>query len=463
LRPTGFSTQPDEHLLGEHLLGEHLLGEHLLGEHLLGEHLLAAKARRVLRPIGPLLLVLFCLVTGSQFGLGQAVSTSPADNRVEPKSNSIDSDQSSDEAKIRAIIEKLRTAVKNVKIAEITYITGTFDESDDNSKAYEKAIADGRKILNELQDQALPFLIKSSSLSDEWWEMGKMLMYGLYDDHQYERCYQIATHLNQLSPNEDVQWMIMRSAMLTNRFEIAAEFREKVPSRVPDLPKLELSMMKSLPELTRIGVEERKQRALDEQRDLPQVQLVTSEGTIILELFEDQYPETVGHFIHLVEQKFYDNLVFHRVTKNYLPYCVIQSGVFSLTPVPEKNDQAWFAHKIDYRIKDEKPEDGIVRRHLRGVISLPLKMNKDRNPIPDSAGSEFLITLVPTPVLDGHQVVFGRVIEGLEVIDRFPPTFTVSEEDGSEKQLENPQFGKILEAKVLRKRNHEYLPNKITD
>jgi cyclophilin family peptidyl-prolyl cis-trans isomerase len=71
-----------------------------------------------------------------------------------------------------------------------------------------------------------------------------------------------------------------------------------------------------------------------------------------------------------------------------------------------------------------------------------------------------MITLVPTPALDGNQVAFGRVIEGLDVIDRIAPNITISDEDGKETAIDNSQFCTVLEAKVLRKRDHEYQPNK---
>jgi cyclophilin family peptidyl-prolyl cis-trans isomerase len=285
------------------------------------------------------------------------------------------------------------------------------------------------------------------------------MMYGLYDDYQYERSFQIANRLNQLHPDENIRTMLMRSALMTNRFEIAAKYREEVASKIKDLPKMEVEMLKSLSDLSRIGADEQQWRLADEKSELPRVQFRTSVGSFIVELYEDQYPETVGHFVYLVEGGFYTNLVFHRVTKNFLPFSIAQTGLMSLQDVPESEHQAWYAHDIKYTVVDEKPKDGLVRRHLRGVLSLAVK-NKDGKSIPNTAGSQFMITLVPTPALDGNQVAFGRVIEGLDVIDRIAPNITISDEDGKETAIDSPQFCTILEARVLRKRDHEYQPNK---
>lgn len=149
---------------------------------------------------------------------------------------------------------------------------------------------------------------------------------------------------------------------------------------------------------------------------LPVVAIQTEKGTITLELFEDDAPNTVANFISLAEQGFYDGLTFHRVIENFM----IQGG----------DPRGDGSGGPGYRIRDEINS----RRHLRGVISMA------KTPQPDSGGSQFFITHKATPWLDGKHTVFGRVTEGMEVVD--------SIEKGD----------RILEVRVVSKRDHPYVP-----
>ena len=165
----------------------------------------------------------------------------------------------------------------------------------------------------------------------------------------------------------------------------------------------------------------------DEKKKLPQIQLKTSKGTVVLELYEDEAPNTVANFISLVEAGFYDGLTFHRVIDRFMA----QGGC------PEGTGRGGPGYKIAcecYR-KDH-------RKHERGVISMA---HAGR----DTGGSQFFINLVKTPHLDGKHTVFGRVIKGMDAIDK----------------LNRPGIGvkpdKILKATVLNKRDHKYEPVKV--
>ena len=120
---------------------------------------------------------------------------------------------------------------------------------------------------------------------------------------------------------------------------------------------------------------------------------VTSRGTIHVNLFADQCPMTVANFVNLVNRKYYDGLSFHRV----IPDFMIQGGC------PEGSGRGG----PGYRFEDET-NNGV--RHDRGVLSMA-------NAGPNTNGSQFFITHVPTPWLDGKHTVFGKVIEGLDVVD----------------------------------------------
>ncbi|MCC7087429.1 MAG: peptidylprolyl isomerase [Pirellulales bacterium] len=174
--------------------------------------------------------------------------------------------------------------------------------------------------------------------------------------------------------------------------------------------------------------------------DLPRVKLHTSQGDMVVELFENEAPNTVANFISLVESGFYDGTKFHRV----LPGFVAQGGD------PRTKDTAAAAQRADdgpgYSIECEctKPEH---RVHFRGTLSMA---HKGLN----TGGSQFFITFVPTGNLDGQHTVFGRVIDGIDVLAKLQRV-------DPEKPKPGMTPDAIIKAEVLRKRNHAYEPKKL--
>lgn len=119
----------------------------------------------------------------------------------------------------------------------------------------------------------------------------------------------------------------------------------------------------------------------------------TSRGPIQVELYPDKAPLTVANFVNLAKHGFYDGLIFHRV----IPDFMIQGGC------PEGSGRGG----PGYRFEDET-NNGLG--HDRGVLSMA-------NAGPSTNGSQFFITHVSTPWLDGKHTVFGKVTEGLDVVD----------------------------------------------
>ncbi len=120
----------------------------------------------------------------------------------------------------------------------------------------------------------------------------------------------------------------------------------------------------------------------------------TDRGTIRLELFADEAPNTVANFEKLAGDGFYDGLIFHRVIDGFM----IQTGCPHGTGTGGPGYT--FADEFHPELKHDGP----------GVLSMA-------NAGPDTNGSQFFITHVPTPWLDGKHSVFGRVVEGQEVVD----------------------------------------------
>jgi cyclophilin family peptidyl-prolyl cis-trans isomerase len=165
--------------------------------------------------------------------------------------------------------------------------------------------------------------------------------------------------------------------------------------------------------------------------DLPRVKITTSKGEMIVELFENEAPGAVGNFISLVEKGFYDGLTFHRVLEHFMAQGGCPNGVGNGGP--------------GYNIYCECKQDN-YRKHFRGTLSMA-------HAGPDTGGSQFFVTFVPTPHLNGLHTAFGRVIEGFDVLSKLQRV----DPDAKDK----PQPDSIVKIEVLRKRDHEYVPNKV--
>ncbi len=132
----------------------------------------------------------------------------------------------------------------------------------------------------------------------------------------------------------------------------------------------------------------------------PRVHLQTSEGNLLIELWPQVAPGHAENFLKLARQGFYDNLTFHRI----LPGFVIQGGC------PRGDGTGGPGYHIDAEFND--------RPHEKGVLSMA------RSADPDSAGSQFFICLGREHCqhLDGKYTAFGKVIEGLDVVDKLAAT-----------------------------------------
>lgn len=127
---------------------------------------------------------------------------------------------------------------------------------------------------------------------------------------------------------------------------------------------------------------------------------------IEIELYEDIAPITVENFVNLAESGFYDGLIFHRVIRNFM----IQGGC------PQGTGMGGPGHTIKGEFKQNGFDNPL--KHTRGVISMARTMD------PNSAGSQFFIMHKDSPHLDGSYAAFGKVVSGIEVVDKIAETDT---------------------------------------
>lgn len=165
--------------------------------------------------------------------------------------------------------------------------------------------------------------------------------------------------------------------------------------------------------------------AEDKASNLPRIKLATNKGDIVIALFENEAPLATANFIELTEKKYFDGLKFHRV----IPGFMAQGG-------DPKGDGTGGP---GYTIPDECFQDN-HRNHFRGTLSMANTGQRD------TGGSQFFLTFLPTAHLDGKHTVFGRVVEGMDVLSELtrcqPGDSAVPD--------------RIEKATVISKRNHPY-------
>ena len=150
------------------------------------------------------------------------------------------------------------------------------------------------------------------------------------------------------------------------------------------------------------------------------VELETNKGKIVIELYTGEMPITAGNFVKLAKDGFYDGIVFHRVIDGFM----IQGG----------DPTGTGAGGPGYKIKDEFSGTELDRND-RGTISMA-------NAGPNTGGSQFFINLADNRFLDGKHPVFGKVIEGMEVVDLIAQVKT----DSQDRPV---QEVKIISAKII--------------
>jgi cyclophilin family peptidyl-prolyl cis-trans isomerase len=234
----------------------------------------------------------------------------------------------------------------------------------------------------------------------------------------------------------DICLVAATAAIVTSQLDDAADWLAK--ARAAGARKDRADELEQAIEHDRLKVDDEmaKRKADAAADDRPRVKLSTSAGDAGVELFEDEAPNTVANFVSLVEKGFYDGTPFHRVIGGFMAQGGDPKGTGSGGP--------------GYAIACEV-DNPSARKHFRGTLSMA-------HAGPNTGGSQFFLTFRPTEHLDGKHTVFGRVIEGFEVLPRIMRTT-----DDQGRALSGIQPDTIVKAEVVRKRNHPYVPKTLPE
>ncbi len=227
--------------------------------------------------------------------------------------------------------------------------------------------------------------------------------------------------------NEEILLTGATAAMITSELDLAEKFLKAAKDAGMSADKID-SLQKSIEhERPKVDAEMAIRATEEKADDLPQVKIKTTKGTIVVELFENEAPNTVANFISLVESHFYDGTPFHRV----IPQFMAQGG----DPTGTGTSGPGYTIECECELPN-------ARKHFLGSLSMAHAGK-------DTGGSQFFLTFRPTEHLDGRHTVFGRVIEGFDVLPKITRT-------------EGPQArstqDKIVSAEIIRKRDHVYEP-----
>jgi cyclophilin family peptidyl-prolyl cis-trans isomerase len=328
----------------------------------------------------------------------------------------------------KALLSRLREM-------QIRHQTAKADERLQLEKDFAQQVVIGRKMEVELTGRAEKAYAENPDSASP---AAEFLFRVAVDNASNRDNFELAERISKLLiahnfKNSNIYDLAGVAAFCTNDYDAAEKYWNKAAELKVQPSALTAKLQPSLKDYKQMWTKEEALREAEAKADdLPRVKLETTSGTIVVELFENEAPNTVANFISLVEKKFYDGVKFHRVLDHFMAQTGDPTGTGSGGP----------GYKIACECVNENH-----RNHFRGSLSMA---HAGRN----TGGSQFFLTFLPTPHLNGLHTVFGRVIEGMDVmsnLERVDPN--------------NPIPGvtpdKIISATVIRKRNHPYEPKKL--
>ena len=339
-----------------------------------------------------------------------------------------------DPAKAKAEFEAARKQEKDL-IAELTLLQAEYQQPNADQKAvaakFEAARARIPATKERLETAAFALALADTKNPAARELCGLVIASRLQQDDVVDAL-KLAGILDKAGVADgNIDMMAAAAAMVLSRLDDAGAWLKKAEANGVQKPKVAELQATIEEERPKVDAEMAARKADAAADDRPRVTITTSKGDVVVELFEDEAPNTVANFISLVEKGFYDGTPFHRVIGGFMAQGGDPTGTGTGGP----------GHLIDCEC--ELPN---ARKHFLGSLSMA---HAGKN----TGGSQFFLTFRPTEHLDGKHTVFGRVIEGFDVLPKL--TRTQSQEGQSIPGLAPDT---IVKAKVLRKRDHAYEP-----
>ena len=325
-------------------------------------------------------------------------------------------------------------------VAELTALQAEYQKPGSDKKAIEAKFEATKSKAQETSDRletSAFAIVMVEPTNEAAREITGAVVAGALQSDDPQKALTLANMLDKAgAASSDIMMMGATAAMLLSDLDTAGAYLKKAAAagmQKQKVAELEQAIEDERPKVK----DEMAKRAADAKADdLPRVKVTTSKGDILVELFENEAPNTVANFISLVEKGFYDGTPFHRVIGGFMAQGGDPTGTGSGGP----------GHVIDCEC--ELPR---ARKHFLGSLSMA---HAGKN----TGGSQFFLTFRPTEHLDGKHTVFGRVIEGFEVLPKLTRT-----QDEQGKSLPGIEPDRIVKAKVLRKRDHAYEPKTSPD
>jgi cyclophilin family peptidyl-prolyl cis-trans isomerase len=339
-----------------------------------------------------------------------------------------------------AKFQEFMEIIKKLRALKLEYQDATPERQTTIQKEYQKLVDQGAKMQKEMLQLGIEAYKEAPNQNDD---VTNYLLSSTETEirmDNYETGFELAKLLidHGMAEHEDRKAIYRyggMAAFATMHLDLAEKWLN-IANDADLLDQQSKMFLANIPKYREYWKEEQEKRAKEaEADDLPRIAMTVGNdeieyGTIVVELFENEAPNTVANFVSLVEDDFYDGLSFHRV----IPAFMAQGGC------PEGTGAGGPGYSIDCECYQDD-----IRRHFRGTLSMA-------NAGPNTNGSQFFLTFIPTAHLNGRHTVFGRVIEGMDLLSRLQRI------DPEAKAPIEPDL--ILDAEVLRKRDHEYEPVK---
>jgi cyclophilin family peptidyl-prolyl cis-trans isomerase len=387
----------------------------------------AQGARRAFASLAAIAVAI--ILTGCQTMPLSAQDDKPGKDDDEAEVEKPKADPDSPAGKFQAAIGELEAKQKTLQKMQREFQTANEERQQELAKEYEKTVIGLQKSLPEIRKLAMAAYADDPKAEPKALEFLTAMVARELSGDEYEAALKSATTLLDKGAKDAVLLSLAgQAAYCMDQFDVAEKYLTAA-RKAGRLDRAGMQYVEDLEEAKDAWAKEEEVRKAEAAKDdNPRVKLETDKGDIIIELYEDQAPGAVGNFISLVKKGFYDGLTFHRV----LPGFMAQGGC------PEGTGTGGPGYKIFCEC--EKPDH---RNHFRGTLSMAHAGK-------DTGGSQFFLTFRRTSHLDGKHTVFGRVVEGLDLLEK------IQRIDPQQPTGIEPDT--IKKATVIRDRGHEYKP-----